>query len=480
MLLKLYGVWGINVMKILKRNSISVKLGTLLLSIFIILIFTVESVLYLFFLNFYTDEMVAELTQRSDAYSEVLSDHLDQNTLKHVVLMESTSPKMVMVLDTTGKQLIASKEINQLPAGYLVEVIDHSYKEHGPIIASDWKNEDYFISQSSIIQNNQEVGKVLMFSPTHPVKQAVAILRSTFIVVGIITFIISALLLYVTTNKVVQPLLKIIRVTHLIADGKYDWKLKVRGSDEIAELSRSVNDMSKRIQDYHQQRNRFLVDISHELRTPLTYFKGYVEVLLKDIVTSDEEKRKYLRLLYNQSGQLQRLVQDLFDLANLEQESFSLQPTRISIETVMVNALDFMGPSIEEKGILLDYSLSTIPMYVLGDEQRLQQVIVNLLENAKKYTPASGRINVSTYLLQDQCLIEIADTGIGIPEKDIPHIWERLYRVEESRSRITGGAGIGLTISKKIIALHQGEIIVKSIVGEGTTFIIRIPIFKSV
>lgn len=463
-------------MKALKINSISVKLGMLILFIFFMLLITVVSVLYLFFLNFYTDKMINEVIQRSDAYSEILSDHLDQTTLKHIVLMESTSPKMVLILNAEGKQLAASADVKALPSEYLKNVINHGNEDHGPVIASDWKNEDYFVSQAPIIKDNQNVGKVLMFSPTQPVKQGINVLKGTFIIVGFLALITSTLLIFLATNTVVQPLLKIIRVTHLISEGKYNWKLEVKGSDEIAELSKSVNDMSVKIQDYQQQRNRFLADISHELRTPLTYFKGYVEVLLKDIVTSEADRKKYLQLLFTQSGQLQRLVQDLFDLAIMEQDGFTLHTERTSIETVMVNALDFMGPSIEQKGIQIDCHLSKAPLFVLGDEQRLQQVIVNLLENAKKYTPNHGRISVSTYMLEDYCLIEVSDTGIGIPEKDLPHIWERLYRVESSRSRITGGAGIGLTITNKIISLHQGEITVDSSEGKGTIFKIKIPL----
>jgi signal transduction histidine kinase len=465
-------------MKALKINSISIKLGMLILFIFFMLLITVVSVLYLFFLNFYTDKMINEVIQRSDAYSEILSDHLDKTTLKHVVLMESTSPKMVLVLNEEGKQLAASEDVKALPSEYMENVINHGNEDHGPVIASDWKNEDYFVSQAPIIQNNQNVGKVLMFSPTHPVKQGINVLKGTFIIVGFLALTISTLLIFLVANKVVQPLLKIISVTHLISEGKYNWNLEIKGSDEIAELSKSVIDMSVKIQDYQQQRNRFLADISHELRTPLTYFKGYVEVLLKDMVTSEADRKKYLQLLFTQSGQLQRLVQDLFDLATMEQDGFTLHTERTSIETVMVNALDFMGPSIEQKGIQIDCHLSPTPLFVLGDEQRLQQVIVNLLENAKKYTPKHGRISVSTYMLENYCLIEVSDTGIGIPEKDLPHIWERLYRVESSRSRITGGAGIGLTISHKIISLHQGEITVESTKGTGTTFQIKLLLLK--
>lgn len=464
-------------MKIRKINSISVKLGTLLFAIFFILIISIESILYLFFVNFYTQDTIDELTQRSYAFAEVLSNHYDETLLNHAGLIESTSSKMILVVDNTGEIIASSDNIARLSSDYLDEVINHGYAGHGPIIASDWKNEDFFVAQSFIERDNQAVGKVLMFSPTDPVRQAATFLQKTFTVIGFITLIISALLIYVTSNKVVQPLLKIISVTKLLSEGNYKWKLQTKGSDEIAILSHSINQMSDDIQNYQQQRTQFFVDISHELRTPLTYFKGYVEVLLDGTVTSEEDKKKYLTLLNTQSGQLQRLVQDLFDLSNMEHEGFTLHQTHTSIETVMVNALDFMGPSIEQKGIQVNVQLSRTPLYVSGDEYRLQQVIINLLENAKKYTPASGEINISTYQKDSNCIIEIANPGPGIPEKDLLRIWERLYRVDKSRARKTGGSGLGLTICKKIIELHDGKITVKSEEGIGTTFQIMLPFY---
>lgn len=467
-------------MKAHKLNSISVKLGSLLFAIFFILIISIVSVLYLFFVNFYTQDTVDELIQRSQAYAEVLSYHYDETIVNHAGLIESTSSKMIIVVDNNGDILASSERIAQLSSDYLDEVINHGYEGHGPIIASDWKNEDFFVAESYIVHDNITVGKVLMFSPTDLVRQVVTFLKKTFAFISIITLIISALLIYVTSNKVVQPLLKIIRVTKLLSEGNYNWKLDPQGSDEIAILSHSINQMSKDIQNYQQQRTQLFVDISHELRTPLTYFKGYVEVLLNGTVTSEKDKVKYLTLLYKQSGQLQRLVQDLFDLSTMEDKGFTMQKKRTSIETVMLNALELIGPSIEQKGIELIVQLSPTPIYVSGDDYRLQQVIINLLENAKKYSPSSGQINVSTYKTNKKCIIKVADSGIGISENDLSRIWERLYRVDKSRSRETGGSGLGLTISKKIIELHDGKITVKSIEGIGTTFEIFLPLLDEI
>jgi len=236
--------------------------------------------------------------------------------------------------------------------------------------------------------------------------------------------------------------------------------------------------MSSNIQHYEQQRRQFLADISHELRTPLTYMKGYSEVLKNGLVQNQEDQERYLQLLYTQSIQLQRLVQDLFELANMEQGSFKLVIDRTSVDKVMQNALELMSDSIQQHGIELDYQPSSSPVYVKGDERRLQQVVINLLENARKYTPSGGRITVSTSTSNGQAVIMVKDTGIGIPADELPHIWQRLYRVEKSRSRTTGGTGLGLAISREIVMLHQGQITVDSTEGSGTTFKVLIPLIS--
>lgn len=461
-------------MKMPKINSVSVKLGSLVMIIFLLLVIAIHSTLYMLFVRFYTNDRIQGLLQRSSNYSALLSDHFEKTTISHVLGMESLTNNLLLILDASGNRLGASDNLARLSPENLDKIITHGSLEHGSVVASDWKNEDYFITQSSILSGSQVVGKVIMLTPTEPMRNAVTALGVTNLSVAAIAVLISAALIFVTSNLVVKPLLRIIRMTQRISEGKHDWELIPSGTDEIAQLSRSINQMSENIQYYKHQRNQFLADISHELRTPLTYIKGYSEVLANDVVAKEEDKKRYLTLLYSQSIQLQRLVQDLFELANLEQGAFSFEFKRTSIEKVILNALDLMSDSIKETGIDLKYDPSPVSLYVMGDERRLQQVIINLLENARKYTPEKGAIHIATFAREDCCIIEVTDTGSGIPEKDLPHIWERLYRVDKSRSRTTGGAGLGLAISKEIINLHQGEISVTSREGAGTTFRIKL------
>ncbi|KHL97114.1 histidine kinase [Paenibacillus sp. IHB B 3415] len=467
-------------MKKIKLNSIPLKLGSVLVLLFMVLLFCIESVLYMLFIRFYTDDVLNEQIHRNQSYAAVLSEHFDMTTINHVLLTESKTEKHLLILGQDNAVLGASEGLALFSADYVEGLIAHGTSSdfHGPVLNSDWKNEPNFVTEADIVSEGRTIGRVFMFSPTAPIQSAIKTLNGTFIGVAAVVLVLSALIILLVSRKLVQPLLRMIKITKRIAEGIYDWKLEPRGSDEIAQLSHAINRMSSNIQQYEQQRRQFLADISHELRTPLTYMKGYSEVLKNGMVHNPADQERYLQLLYNQSTQLQRLVQDLFELANMEQGSFKLVIERTSLDKVMQNALELMSDSIEQHGVQLSYHPSPSPIYVRGDERRLQQVVINLLENARKYTPSGGEITISTDIIQNnQAVIIVKDTGIGIPASELPHIWERLYRVEKSRSRATGGTGLGLAISKEIITLHQGDITVESIEGAGATFSVHIPLF---
>ncbi|MBY3621298.1 two-component sensor histidine kinase [Paenibacillus sp. VTT E-133280] len=467
-------------MRKIKLNSIPLKLGSVLVIMFMVLLFCIESVLYMLFIRFYTDDVLNEQIHRNQSYAAVLSEHFDMTTINHVLLTESKTDNLLLILDRDNALLGSSEGTASLPPEYLQGIIIHgtSADFHGPVLNSDWKNEPNFVTEADIVSSGETIGRVFMFSPTVPIQTAIKTLNNTFIGVAAVVLVLSALIILLVSRKLVQPLLRMIKITKRISEGIYDWKLEPRGSDEIAQLSHAINRMSSNIQHYEQQRRQFLADISHELRTPLTYMKGYSEVLKNGLVQNQEDQERYLQLLYTQSIQLQRLVQDLFELANMEQGSFKLVIDRTSVDKVMQNALELMSDSIQQHGIELDYQPSSSPVYVKGDERRLQQVVINLLENARKYTPSGGRITVSTSTSNGQAVIMVKDTGIGIPADELPHIWQRLYRVEKSRSRTTGGTGLGLAISREIVMLHQGQITVDSTEGSGTTFKVLIPLIS--
>ncbi|OME75920.1 hypothetical protein BK120_30105 [Paenibacillus sp. FSL A5-0031] len=466
-------------MKKINPHGIAIKLGVVLAVVILIIILCIEGILYSLFIRFYTDDSINEQIKRTNNYAAILSDHFDENTIRHVILMEEDTGNLLLIMDEAKSVLNQSSGIDTLDSFYVNESKSHDTINHGPVLASDWKNEPYFITWASIkIQDGGGDGQIIMYGSTEPIQEAVKTLRNTFSAVSFASILMGIAVIIVITGKIVNPLLKMIKIAHSISEGKYNHKLDSRGKDEIGQLAAAINRMSSSIKYYKQQRNQFLADISHELKTPLTYMKGYSEVLLQDLSNDEDKRHQYLKLIHSQSIHLQRLVQDLLDLAQLEQQHFALAFQKTSLDKVIMNVLAFMQLPLKEKGIQLNYFPSQEPMFINGDDKRLQQVLINLLENGKNYTAADGTITIEVNRSDENGKVVITDTGIGIPEDEIPLIWDRLYRVEKSRSRVSGGSGLGLAICKEIIELHGGTITARSQVGKWTAFEIHLPLLE--
>ncbi|WP_051330785.1 sensor histidine kinase [Aneurinibacillus terranovensis] len=458
------------------RERVAVKLGLLLLSVFLLIIFSVGNILYSLFLNFYLSHVTEELVQRGHSHASVLSDHFFPVTIEHVIRMEKGSRFMVVILNKEGNVIASSASISPLQRDYLKEA---SGKKEGQenTIEKDWDTTPFLVSHSPIMQNGKTTGEVVMFSPTEPIRQAVRLLQWMLMITGIVTVLVVSGLLFIISRMVVRPLIEMKQATSEIAQGRYSTRVPVLGNDEVAQLAHSINHMSNEIQFYQNQRNEFLADIGHELRTPITYLKGYSEVLLRNDYTPDELTQS-LTIIYEQSNRLQRLVQDLFDLARMEQGNFSFCFVPLSLEDVVTDVLSLVESSMDEKKISLEYEPPAMPMSIEGDKQRLEQVLLNILENARRYTPSGGKVYVRLNGTKTSAEIQIEDTGPGISSEELPFIMERLYRVEKSRSQETGGAGLGLAISKKIVEAHHGSLHVESEVGVGTKFTIQLPLKK--
>ncbi|MBP1931120.1 sensor histidine kinase [Ammoniphilus resinae] len=458
------------------RTHVAVKLGLLLLSVFLLVMLALGNILYSLFLTFYLSHTTEELVQRAHSHAAVLSDHFDRLTIDHVVRMEQGSLFMVVILDEKGEVLGSSDTITPLHRPYLKEAAQRNLQEEYAL-EQDWRTKPFLVSRSAILGDGKEIGTVVLFSPTAPIREAIGILQGMLLGIGGITVIIVTGILFILSRMVVRPLLEMKKVTGEIAKGRYQSRILVTGEDEVSQLAASINHMSKEIQFYQKQRNEFLADIGHELRTPLTYLKGYSEIVLQTQL-SKEEQKEYIGIIHEQSKRLQRLVQDLFELARMEQGDFSFRKERLSLEEVITNVLTFVESSMDEKGIALEYQSPKTKPIVEGDPQRLEQLFINILENARRYTPRNGIIEVRYGGDVDHITVQIRDSGPGIPKDELPFIMERLYRVEKSRSLETGGTGLGLAICKKIVEMHKGEIWVESIEGKGTTFFVRLPLIN--
>lgn len=216
-------------------------------------------------------------------------------------------------------------------------------------------------------------------------------------------------------------------------------------------------------------RQDFVANVSHELRTPITSIKGYAETLLDGAMEDRENLRRFIEIIYRDSERLSKLIEDLLDLARIESGKMKIVLLPIDFTPVVQRTLGILGNQIKEKSLSIRMDFPKDGLKVLGDQTRLSQVMINLLDNAVKYTPDGGIISLSFSLMKDFVQVNVSDNGSGIPEKDIPRIFERFYRVDKARSRELGGTGLGLSIVKHIVQSHGGEIWAESELEHGTT-----------
>jgi two-component system phosphate regulon sensor histidine kinase PhoR len=234
-----------------------------------------------------------------------------------------------------------------------------------------------------------------------------------------------------------------------------------------------LHDVS-RVKQLEDVRRQFVANVSHELRTPLSIFHGYLETLMEMDDISSEEASSYLRIMSKHSRRLQLLLDDLLILARLEARTDPLDVQPLSLKLFLQKIIEEWAPRLREKKVSLDVGpeVDTIQ----ADPFRLEQIFGNLLENSIKYSPAGAGIAVSARRDGEQVELRVDDTGYGIPPGDLPHVFERFYRVEKARSREAGGTGLGLSIVKHIVSLHGGDVRAESVFGKGTSIIIRLPL----
>ncbi|AZK48087.1 two-component system histidine kinase PnpS [Paenibacillus lentus] len=238
------------------------------------------------------------------------------------------------------------------------------------------------------------------------------------------------------------------------------------------------------IRRLERMRSEFVANVSHELKTPIAAVKGFAETLLSGGVKDTDTIRSFLQIIYDESDRLNRLIGDILELSKIESKRVPLEYAPIHLKELLDSVTEVLLPAANKKSIVL---LQEIPehLFIEGDEDRLRQIFMNLISNAINYTPEGGRVSIGAKVLheggeQEIIRFSVSDTGIGIPRKDLPRIFERFYRVDKARSRGSGGTGLGLSIVKHLVELHRGAIRVESRVGEGTSFILDLPLMHPI
>lgn len=232
------------------------------------------------------------------------------------------------------------------------------------------------------------------------------------------------------------------------------------------------------IRRLERMRSEFVANVSHELKTPIAAVKGFAETLLGGAVKDEETARSFLQIIFDESERLNRLIGDILELSKIESRRVPLMFSPVEMDGFIDKTVKLLEPEARRRGIVLERDVES-GLYLEADEDRLRQIMMNLLSNGINYTPEGGHVTIRIYAYGDeQVRIQIRDSGIGIPKKDLPRVFERFYRVDKARSRSSGGTGLGLSIVKHLVELHKGTISVSSTVGVGTTFTIDLPVIQ--
>lgn len=222
--------------------------------------------------------------------------------------------------------------------------------------------------------------------------------------------------------------------------------------------------------NFDQVRSEFVGNVSHELRTPLTSIKGFVETLLDGASEDRVLCRRFLSIIDAETERLTRLIEDLLTLSSIESKETILRPKPVCLVRSIRGIINVFGPQISEKMLQVEFIHPTKLSYIYVDDDLVGQVMINLLDNAIKYTPRGGKIIIRCYEKDSRLITTVTDTGMGIPHESIPRVFERFYRVDKARSRDQGGTGLGLAIVKHIVESHGGDVFVESQIGKGSTF----------
>ncbi|WP_195262522.1 HAMP domain-containing sensor histidine kinase [Clostridium sp. 1001275B_160808_H3] len=336
------------------------------------------------------------------------------------------------------------------------------------------KNFDIVVDGEAV--GNVEVGQYSSVLLTEEDLEFKSSINKSIILSGIVTLLIISIIILYISKQLSIPIKKIASISKKLSRGDFEAKSNAKSDiEEIEELRESINILGEKLKNQDMLRKRLVSDISHEIRTPLNVLQNNLEAMIDGIFPVSNQR---LSSLNDEVIRFGKLLNNLDVLKEFEDESINLEFENILLDEFIIELVEDFYLEAKSKNINFDYSVEKNETYIIpGDKDKLRQVFINLITNAIKFTENEGSVSINLYKDNNKIIVEVADTGIGIKEDDLPFIFERLYRGDKSRQKIEGN-GIGLTIVKRILSLHCANIEVKSNEGIGTTFRIIFDSFK--
>jgi len=419
------------------------------------------------------DESLRSTAQTvASAYLEELGETHSQSTAGKVVLAEITFPnRYVQLTDRAGNPIAASANL----AGSTIAI-------PSPVLA-DARARGF--SDASVnglrvtvvpLSSDQALGFAAVAEPLSVIEAGLSELRRDLFAGVLLVLLLASAGGYFLARKSLAPVASMNSQTQRISAENLSARLDVTNPrDELGHLATTINDLLTRLENAFKEQQRFIADASHELRTPLAVLRGETEVALGKTRTV-EEYQQSLSLIQDEAERLSRIVEDLFILARQPINTrAALNKERVSLNEAVRDCARAAQVLAFRKGVRLKLENDSPSIALNGDEDLIKRMLLNLLDNAVKYTPAGGEISLALVRQNGNAEIVVRDTGIGIPAEAQPRVFDRFYRVDKARARTMGGAGLGLSIAQWIVEVHGGSINLASTPGHGSTFTIVLP-----
>ncbi len=341
------------------------------------------------------------------------------------------------------------------------------------------RNEQKIMSAATPIvdkdNKDQVLGVVVVSANIQSIYDSLDAMENQVYLLCLLTSLLVGLVSFLTSSFITRPLKLLMKFVQKVTNGQLDQKVDIAGKDEIAELGNAFNHMTEQLQRVEDSRQEFVSNVSHELKTPLSSIKVLTESLIFQENVPVEMYHEFFLDINSEVDRLNNIISDLLTLVRLDQKEIPMNIKTTNLNDMTQAILKRLIPLAKKKDIKMVYQ-SHKEILVDIDEVKLTLALSNLIENAIKYTPEGGEVNVTLQTDLQDVYITVQDTGMGIAKEEQSKIFERFYRTDKTRNRETGGTGLGLSITYRTIIMHNGSIQVESEEGEGSTFIVQIPI----
>lgn len=432
------------------------------------------------FINRQFEEYVKQTQQQEAAeLAESIGSNYDEELgsfnidYVHGMGMYALKEGFILRLFDSNKNILWDAENHDMEQCHeVMDNIMHRMHEKMPELKGEFVTYSYDLKSGDELNGILEISYYTPYYLNENEFQFIRALNAILGLVGLVSIVIAAFLGIIIARRITDPISGVISATKKISEGDYSVRVDTNLKElETYELADSINTMAGVLKDQEYLRKQLTADIAHELRTPVTNISSYMEMMIDDVMEPTPER---LQSCYDELSRLSGIIADLERLENAESDEIVLEKEKVDLYELSESIFNGFRTKFDEKKI--SSVIVGNRVNVFADRGRIGQVVANLISNAVKYTDEKGSITVSVDRDDDKAVLVVEDTGIGISEEDRMRVFERFYRTDKSRTRKTGGAGIGLSISKAIVIAHGGTICCESEPGVGSRFIVKLPI----